>query len=158
MTNSDLILDYIPENVPERSVTSDGVNYPAIDSDGAPWEQATIRVRTEQVPLADQSLEGIPVTDMELADFVDWDEVDMALVCNFPGGWQSLLLLSIVVVDGVHLLEGVSVPTDTFQPGYNPPQWRLAFATNLKARVDAGVIDVVGDNLDILLSWASENY
>ena len=152
------VLDYIPEQVPARSVTSDGVNYPAEDSAGVPWDQATIRVRGEQRPLADHDLDGIGLDRMRLYDDIEWDEIDLAVVANLPNGWQTLLLVTLVEQDGQRFLEGVSVPTASFARGANPPQWRSAFAVQLRQRVDAGLIDVVEDNLDILLSWADEAY
>lgn len=154
------VMDYIPEDVPPRSLTSEGVNYPAEDSAGAPWEDAVVPRASEDgpVPLSEVTLEGFPLTQIRLYDDMDWDEIDLAVVAEMPNGWQSVLLVTLVVDGDEQWLEGVSVPGTSFQRGVNPPQWRFLFGRELRQRVQAGSIDTVGANLDVVLGFADEEY
>jgi len=152
------VLDYIPDEVPPRSVTSVGVNYPAADSAKAPWAEGNIRIWGEPQPLSDYNLDGLPLTEVRLYDDIDWDEIDMAVVANMPNGWQTLLLVTLVEENEERFLEGVSIPTQTFVRGEFPPQWRSYLAGELRKRVQAGTIDVVEGNIETLLSWADEVY
>lgn len=154
------VLDYIPEQVPVRSVTSEGVNFPAEDSAGAPWAQATVRVGEDDVSLSECDLDGLPLDSVSerLYSEIDWEEIDLAAVVSMPNGWQTLLLTTVVEDGGQRFLEAVSVPMVTFERGSNPPQWRAAFGSELRRRVDAGMVDTIGDNLDAVLGWADEAY
>ena len=153
------VLDYIPDEVPPRSMTSIGVNWPAEDFAGLNWETATVKVHGgENFPLAEVKLEGIPLTEVTLYGDLDWEEMDMVVVVNFINGAEVVLLVTVVEDEGEQVLEGVAIPGQTFARGAMPPQWRINFAQTVRHYINLGVLETVGPNMNVVLSWADEEY
>lgn len=146
-------LDYIPENLPPRAVTSEGVAWPPNDSEAAPWSDAHITVTDGEVMFAEQSIESLPFLQMRPRRSMDWFEVDAIVDTHFTNGWRCLVLLS--VEDDQ--LYSVCVPWSHFLPtdGGDVDPFLVALAAEIAdVATDDDVLTFPG-NLDALLSHAA---
>lgn len=153
-------LNYVPENLPPRAVTSESVAWPPSDSSTAPWESAHITISGGEVMFADQSLNEIPYTEMVPQRSLEWYEIDAIVDTHFENGWRCVVFLGIdgdtvrsVLVPWAHFL-----PQDT-QNSDNPENptvdpFLVALAREVQEVATDEDVTTFPGNLDYLVSFA----
>lgn len=143
------VLDHIPDEVPPYSITSDGVNWAALDG----WSMSNfmtgaVIADSEVLPFSEVTLEDAHVANGHLVDSLQWDELDMAVTVEMPGGGAFVALSTID--DGE--VSTVMLPYGVFGEAFGaPPELRHAIAAKLAALVENETVDVFEGNMGWLL-------
>lgn len=161
-------LDYIPDNLPPRAVTSAGVAWPPHDSDTAPWDTAHITITGGETLFAEHTLDGVPYLEMTPQRAMNWSEVDAIVDTHFENGWRCVVFLSLdddglrsVLVPWAHFLPQPHDEDDPAQRSLaQPDPFLIALARQVKDVATGRYleedehVETFPGNLDYLISFA----